>query len=298
MTVCPLDAVNKEGLLEGADLALYEVKNSGRNGFKHYDSSMRESISEKATLYDTLLKAFDNQEFFVCYQPIFNLETNKIFGLEAFTRWRHPLLGVQTASEFMESIKLFGLEDRLTEFTVNQVCKDYQYWQRSGVKSYSVSINMSQPQFLSKRVVDVFKAANLKYQTGLSWMRVDIDEASLANDPVNSLSTINELVELGILCNIDHFGQGFLSLKQLTALKIKAIKFGCTTFVDEKVSSSDLLIALIKSIGNIMGVPCITTNVETDADLKLVKSAGIKVAQGEFLCEPLSKDSLKNFVSE
>ncbi|WP_198134621.1 bifunctional diguanylate cyclase/phosphodiesterase [Shewanella denitrificans] len=299
ITICPLDAISQTELLLGADLALYEVKKSGRNGFKHFEPSMLLEKTNDESIRNQLLRAFENKELEMVYQPIIDSRSKKIVGLEAFTRWQHPVLGFIAAQEFVSAIDKNHLNPEFVDWMLMTTFSDYQQWQRQGIASIPVSINLRSDQFLSLDIENKCRALSQQYQVATTWLRIDLDEPTLAIDANRSEIKINALAQHGILCNIDHFGQGLLSLKQLTKLKVNSLKIDSRLLMDDKKNiKTQALATILKAIGEVMNVPVVATRVEKQEVMAKAKSMGINLVQGFAIIEPMSVADVSAYMTK
>jgi chemotaxis family two-component system sensor kinase Cph1 len=299
ITLCPLDAVNQPDLLLGADLALYEVKKGGRNGYKQFERSMLRDKDSEENMRDKLIKAFDNQEFEMVYQPIIDNRSKQTVCLEAFCRWNHPVLGLLVARDFVDNIDKHHLNPTFVYWGFDKVFYTYQQWQRQGIASIPVSINLRSDQFLSLDIEAICRELSNKYQVATSWLRIDLDEPALAIDASRSEEKINALSQMGILCNIDHFGQGLLSLQQLTKLKVNTLKIDGRLFLDDLNSpKTDSLLTILKAISEVMNVPVIVTKVESDEMINRAIKSGFHLLQGLVIHAPFAASELDEYLEK
>lgn len=293
VALCPNDAVSQADLMLGADLALYEVKKGGRNSYKFFEKSMMLDKADTESERSKLLNAFERDEIKMVYQPIIDIRSGKIAGLEAFARWDHPEKGLLLAEEFISNIEQHHLNSVFVEWSIKTVFKHYQQWQIQGIVSIPVSINMHSDQFLSFDIQNTCRALGEELHIGTSWLRIDLDEAALLMDARRVEATMNALAQMGVLCNIDHFGQGLSSPRQFTRLKVNTLKIdGRLLRSGEEDNQTKALLTILKAVSAVMNVPVVATQVENADMLKRAAATGFYLVQGLAVYEPFFMDEL------
>jgi two-component system, chemotaxis family, sensor kinase Cph1 len=293
IALCPNDAVNQAGLMLGADLALYEVKKSGRNGYKYFEKSMMLDKAHAETTRNKLLEAFEQAEIKMVYQPIIDVRSGQIAGLEAFARWHHPEKGLLLAKEFISQIEQHNLNSVFVEWGLKTVFKHYQHWQSQEIVLFPVSINMRSDQFLSFDIENTCRALGEELQTGTSWLRIDLNEAGLLMDARRVEAKIIALAHMGVLCNIDHFGQGLLSPRQFSRLKVNTLKIdGRLLRSGDEDNQTEALLTILKAVSSAMNVPVVAAQLENAEMLERAAASGFNLVQGFAVCEPFFMDEL------
>ncbi len=296
VSICPLDAATQAELMADADMALYEVKKEGRNGFKRFERSM---MSDKQALESNralIEAAFSENQFELRYQPLVDVRGHTLLGFEAFCIWNHPTEGCLNAQDYVELIERNQLAIQWAEWGLRALFSQYQQWFRGGLNLVPLSLNLTAKQFLNLDISGLCHDLAQEYQVGASWLRLDVDEQALIMSSRRAEEKINKLSEQGILVNIDHFGRGLVSLRQLTELKIHAIKI-TSRFLNTSTLNThkgkrelDIQIAIFKSISKIMNVPLIMTQIEDMATLEKVKQQGINHVQGYITADLMTVD--------
>jgi EAL domain-containing protein (putative c-di-GMP-specific phosphodiesterase class I) len=277
----------------GADLALYEVKKSGRNGYKYFEKSMMLDKAHAETTRNKLLEAFEQAEIKMVYQPIIDVRSGQIAGLEAFARWHHPEKGLLLAKEFITQIEQHHLNSVFVEWGLKTVFKHYQHWQSQDIVLFPVSINMRSDQFLSFDIENTCRALGEELQTGTSWLRIDLNEAGLLMDARRVEAKIIALAHMGVLCNIDHFGQGLLSPRQFSRLKVNTLKIdGRLLRSGDEDNQTEALLTILKAVSSAMNVPVVAAQLENAEMLERAAASGFNLVQGFAVCEPFFMDEL------
>lgn len=297
VSLCPLDAMSHEELLKEADMALYEVKKAGRNGYKRFNKKMLDEQDALDNVKYQLENAFKNEQFDLRYQPIINVKSNKVDSIEVFSVWHHPEQGLLKAFDFIDLIERHQMTVNLVEWGLEKLFLQYQQWSRAGLPPLPLSLNLNAKQFLN---VDLFsKCQELadKYSIDTSWLRFDLDEQTLVLNSRRAEEKIAQLAEIGVLINIDHFGQGILSLDQLIRLKTNSLKVDFPSRSNLIESSfKDAQLEIFKSISKVIKTPLVATKVESSEMLNALKESNIPFTQGNTICEPLTALNLEQYL--
>jgi predicted signal transduction protein with EAL and GGDEF domain len=293
VSMCPLHAIEYDELLEGADLALYQAKLAGRNTFKSFTGSMMSDIEQKDSVREGFIDAMRGGQLWLAYQPVVSskTKTKTLQSFEAFARWQHPAKGDLMAREFMSLIDQCQLATQFAEWTIRRALAQGKSWLRKGLPLIPVSVNLSARQFLSLDLVGLCASLSTELDIGLEWLRFDLDEAALESDFLRVAEKITMLSRLGILTNIDHFGQGLVALNQIVDLKINQFKIVSRYLQTGKdIVRNDAIVAIIHSIGTVMNIPVVATQIETEAMETRAISAGIEYLQGYHYSRSLVPD--------
>lgn len=288
VSLCPLDASSQADLLHEADVALYEVKKSGRNAYKRFEKSMLAEHDMHQSKRMQLEAAFENGQFAMHYQPLLDIRTKDLYGLEAFCVWHHPQEGIVRAGEFLEHIERHHLSAAWAEWGLRALFERYQQWQRAGLHAVPVSLNLSAEQFLHLDVHGVCQDLSQEYQIDTSWLRIDLDEQALVMNARRVFEKVSQLSAMGVLINIDHFGQGLVPLRRLTELKINHLKLQGGMFdVAGSSKAQEPRMLIFKSISNVLKTPLVVTQVESEETISFAREIGVNLFQGFAVCRPL-----------
>ena len=291
VSVCPLHATEYDELLEGADLALYQAKLAGRNTFRSFTGLMISDKENRDSARRNLIDAIGNGEFWLAFQPVVSSKTRALHSFEAFARWRHPEKGDLTAQDVFPLVEQCQLVSQFAEWSIRRALAQGKLWLRKGLPLVPVSVNLSARQFLSLDLVGLCTSLSAELDIGLEWLRFDLDEAALQSDFHRAAEKIVELSRLGVLTNIDHFGQGLVALNQIVDLKINQLKIiGRYLQGGKDINRNDAILAIIHSIGTAMNIPVVATQIETEAMEMRAMSAGIEYLQGYHIGRPLVPD--------
>lgn len=299
VSLCPLDAASQIDLLREADTALYEVKKAGRNGYKRFDKSMLNEQDLHENTRVMLEHAFEQNQFELVYQPVLDSRSTALESLEAFCVWHHPEQGMLRASDFQPLIERHQLSTTWAEWGMRHLFQQYQQWQRSGLPSVPLCINLSARQFLNLDIVGMCRDLAEEYQVDTSWLRIDLDENALVASARRAEEKIAQLAEMGVLINVDHFGQGLVSLRQLTQLKLNTLKIsGTQLHTAPPDQHMEAQLAIFNSISNVIDVPIVATQVESEAGMKAAREQGICHFQGYAISQPLAADAAMQWLKK
>jgi diguanylate cyclase (GGDEF)-like protein len=285
IALAPDDGTDAEELLKNADIALYRVKSEGRGNWRFFEAAMQAQAQVRHALERDLRKAMHSGEFELHYQPMIDLASNAVCGVEALVRWNHPRRGLVYPGEFIPVAEEIGLIVEIGEWVVRQACADAIGWP-SDVK---VAVNLSPAQFKSRRLVDVIKDALSTSGLPATRLELEITETIILQENDANLSTLRELRALGIGIALDDFGTGYSSLSHLRTFPFTKIKID-KSFVQDMSSGKRDCSAIVHAIvhlGRSLEVRTIAEGVETKEQLEQVRAAGCKEAQGYLFSRPV-----------
>jgi len=284
----PQDGQTPEELITNADIAMYHVKEYGKNDYKFFKKSMNDKFVNRMNLENKLRKAIDNREMELYYQPKVDIGTGLLSGMEALVRWNTPEGKVVSPAEFIPVAEESGLICPLGEIVLIDACKQLKKWQDEGSCVLSVSVNASARQFEQKRIINATREALAISGLEPQSLEIEVTESIVMSDVELSISVMRELNEIGIHLSIDDFGTGYSSLGYLKKFPIKTLKID-RTFIRDILSDYDdktIAIATI-SIGHSMGLKVIAEGVETKEQFDLLRELGCDEAQGYYFDPPV-----------
>lgn len=283
----PFDGDTAEALIKSADTALYQKKESGRNGFSFYHSNMIQNVQRKMALNARLYQAIAQQQIHVYYQPIYDLVTQKIVAAEALLRWRDDELGVISPDEFIPIAEQSGLIHKIGDFVLKQACSQAQAWQV--ISPISIAVNFSSLQFRQCTVIQN-KIISVLTETGLPANKLCIEVTeSLLLEPDDTLAyTIEHLKNLGIECSIDDFGTGYSSLSYLQKFAFSTLKID-RSFIGQISSNktNGALVSAIIAMAKSLKLKVVAEGVEDEKQAQFLIQQGCKLGQGYLFSPPI-----------
>jgi diguanylate cyclase (GGDEF)-like protein len=284
IAMAPDNGIDPDELLKRADLALYNVKSSGRNDFRLFQDEMLEIVNTQQSAERELREAIAKGQFELHYQPVVNVRTRQLVGVESLVRWRHPEKGMIAPDNFIPLAESTGLIVPLGEWILRQACADAAAWP-TDVK---VAINISAIQFKKGNLFEVILATLV--ETGLPPERLELEitETSLLDNQEAHLTTIRQLKNLGLSIALDDFGTGFSSINYLTIFPFDKIKID-RSFTRGILSRNDCKAVVASSLALAKGLGILTTveGVETEEQLDYMRAAGVELAQGYLFGKPV-----------
>lgn len=288
IALAPQHGNTAEVLLSRADIALYAAKAMGKCTFKTFTIAMEERIQEHVYLEINLRTALEhNEDLFVFYQPIVDIETGKITTREALVRWHNPQRGWVSPAEFIPVAEQIGLIGRLSQFIIFHACKDASEWE----EHVSVAVNVS-AELIGKGTL-VGMVQSILADTGLSPRRLEIEitETALLNSAQQGIEELQQLRDMGVRIALDDFGTGYSSLAHLRAFPFDKIKID-GSFVKDAVNRPDCaaVVKVIADLGKRLHVVTVAEGVETTEQLDLVRAEGCMAVQGYLYGHPMPTD--------
>ncbi|MEQ1683890.1 MAG: EAL domain-containing protein [Burkholderiaceae bacterium] len=290
-----------EALLRDADIAMYEAKRRGRARYVVFSADMHERVRQAMDLETDLRRALRTPgEVFVVYQPIVELATGTVRGVEALARWNHPTRGAVPPVEFIPLAEECGLIAELGEHVLLSACRDAALWQRDlgACSPKTVSVNLSRAQIRKGGLTGC--VASTLAQTGLAprALRLEITE-SLAMQDAQMVAALHELRALGVSLALDDFGTGYSSLASLDQLPLDALKID-RSFVQRMVGSNyqTALVEATLKVAASLGLEVVAEGVETAEQAQILRQAGCTLAQGWLFGRPGTAEALRQRLSE
>ncbi|MCP5018701.1 MAG: EAL domain-containing protein [Ketobacter sp.] len=307
IAITPSDANDVETLTKHADVAMYQAKKSGRNGVQFFSHSMNEWVKEKKQLEQDMREALSERQFKLVYQPVVELTTGKLVGLEVLLRWQHPVRGSISPEYFIPLAEESGLILPLGKWLAHELIAAMQRISSVGVTGLMMSINMSPKQVRDDALLrDV---SQILQRQGADDFRLllELTERALRDDGRNDGVNLRRLTELGFKLVVDEFGEGGVSVRMLSELPAEYIKIS-RQFVQEcayNVASQQAICATL-ALARCLGIQAIAVGVESLDQVRFLREQGCALGQGhlfspaselEELLDRFSPDNVVMFTS-
>jgi diguanylate cyclase (GGDEF)-like protein len=296
ISLFPDDSEEVDGLMRCADTAMYRAKEAGKNNYQYYTADMNTRAFEFLLLESGLRKALDNDELVVFYQPLIDLSTNKLNGMEALLRWQHPEKGMISPGDFIPLAEETGLIEPIGDWVLRAACEQNKEWQDAGYPPVKVSVNMSARQFSNKNLVE--NISNVLEETCLKpeYLCIEITESVNMQDVKSTIAKLQKLHNMGVSLSIDDFGTGYSSLSYLKLFPINDLKIDRSFVFNITTDSADAAIALsVIVLAHSMNLNVVAEGVETKEQLELLRKQGCDYVQGFLFSRPLSADEFVPF---
>ena len=288
IAIYPRDDSQVDILLSKADAAMYEVKVSGRNGFRLFSESTTSFSSERSSLEAELKQALANDEFVLFYQPQFDFVKQRVVGMEALIRWNHPQRGMLSPGSFIGLAEESGLIVPIGDWVLAEACRQHRAWQQQGMPSLRLAVNISSLQFRQPDFLQ--RVTRLLSETGVdpSVLEFELTESVIMHDASLVLDMLGELKALGVHLSLDDFGTGFSSLGYLNRYPIERLKIDQSFIRNlDRMPINQSIVRSIVALAKSLSLQVIAEGVETQAELELVRKCECDELQGYLLARPM-----------
>jgi diguanylate cyclase (GGDEF)-like protein/PAS domain S-box-containing protein len=285
---CPTDAASTIDLIRNADAAMYHSKQNGGNTWACYAPEMNAAAVERLMLKSKLRRSIERDEFLILYQPKVDLMDGRIAGAEALLRWRVPGHGDIAPANFIPLAEETNLIQPIGEWVLRRVCADYRSWRERVPDPGRVSINLSLQQLRQASFVTRCRAVFREAGVSPTSIELEITETTLMKDASATLPLLTELYAMGIHLSIDDFGTGYSSLSALQQLPVGTLKMDQSFVRDVAFDKADAtLVRTIIELGRSLGLSVVAEGVESQEQLRFLRTHGCHYAQGQLFGAPL-----------
>jgi diguanylate cyclase (GGDEF)-like protein len=275
-------------LLQDADTAMYQAKLRGKDSHQIFDRQMHLTMFNRLILENDLQRALEQQEFILYYQPIIELQNQKLVGFEALVRWRNAERGMVSPAEFIPSMETTGLIVPVGMLIFKQACEQLYIWQQQGWTELTMSVNLSVRQFSCATLLADIDRILAETKVNPTNIKLEITESAIMDSAETAIAITKELRSRHIQISIDDFGTGYSSLGYLHRFPVDNLKID-RSFVSQIQTENrnyhvvDTIIAL----SNQLGLAVIAEGIETKAQLEWLQNVGCKYGQGYLFNKPL-----------
>ena len=293
IAIYPGDGESTDELIRNSDIAMYQMKAEGKNGYSFFDRSMLDASCQKIELEHSLRLALERGELEMYYQPQVDVRTQKIVGAEALMRWNHPERGFLGAGDFLPFAEENGLIIPITDWMLEAICLDLLDWNAAGGEPVRLSLNLS-PQYLDRGdFFDKLKNALTLHHINASQIEVEVTENICIHNPQTAIEQLNKLCQLGVSVAIDDFGTGYSSLSYLHRFPIHTIKIDRSFVMKIQNDNSQCPVVLaIISIAKGLSLNLVAEGVETPVQERYLERSGCNTMQGYLYHKPLSQKKM------
>jgi diguanylate cyclase (GGDEF)-like protein len=295
----PDDGLDAVALLRCADTAMYQAKDNGRNTFQFFTPEMNLKALQHFTIETSLRQALEKNEMRLYYQPLVDVETRAILGVEALLRWKSAEFGTFASGDFIAIAEQSGLINQLGTWALNEACRQMRAWRDEGLSDLTVAVNLSPRQFHTGDMVALVRKALNDSGLEPGMLELEITESVLIKYNTEAIDKLNELGELGVKLAIDDFGTGYSSLSYLKRLPIHRLKIDKSFVRESHIDPDDAAIATaIIGMAKGLGIGVTAEGVENEEQLSFLKQAGCQIVQGYYFGTPLPADDLAKLVRQ
>ncbi|MDW3213695.1 MAG: EAL domain-containing protein [Ilumatobacteraceae bacterium] len=275
-----------EELLRRSDLAMYAAKDVGKNRIEVFDNEVGRRKRHRRAMIDELVRALDDDELTVHFQPEVSLHDGKVTFFEALTRWNHPQRGLIPPSGFVPMAEESGLIHRLGHMVLDESCRAMRSWLDLGLgDGLTVAVNISTRQLLDHDFPDAVDRLAKKWEVPTRHLCLEITETALIDADVAS-QALNRLDAIGVAIAIDDFGTGYSSLSRISQFPLDYLKID-RSFVASLATepASSVIVQMVIDLAHALGIQTTAEGIETTEQLEHLMAAGCDIGQG-FLWSP------------
>ena len=293
ISVYPSDALNAEQLLRNADSALFKAKSAGREGYALYTEELTAHAQYRIEVASDLRRALEQQELRVYYQPVHDLQTCRLIGVEALVRWEHPLRGLLSPGEFIPIAERTGLIAEIDAWVLEHACWQMVQWQATGVELSFVAVNISSRLFTRPELFTL--VSTVLADTGLdpALLELEVTESTVMDNSQVALEQMHRLRALGLRLAIDDFGTGFSSLLRLKRLPVQKLKIDQGFVAGLPADNDDVaIVRAVIALGQSMGLQVHAEGIEQVEQAQFLLDHDCNLGQGYWFGRPMPAKDL------
>jgi diguanylate cyclase (GGDEF)-like protein len=297
ISLFPSDGADPETLVRNADSAMYRAKEQGRDNYQLYAPAMNARALERLALENMLRKAIKQKELLVYYQPLVDVVTETIIGVEALVRWNHPELGMLSPAHFISVAELSGLIIPIGDWVMRTACRQVHQWNKRLGAGLTVAVNLSARQFSQHDLVA--QVRGVLAETGLpaEHLELEITESNAMQNAENTIHTLRELKAAGVRISMDDFGTGYSSLNYLKRFPIDTLKLDQSFVRDSATDPSDAaIVSAVISMAHTLNLKVVAEGVETVEQLAFLQRQNCDRIQGFYFSAPVPADALEPYL--
>lgn len=287
------DAVD---MLQEADTAMYEAKAQGHSLYRVFDPVMKEQVTARMEIEMELRNVVERDELVLHYQPIFQMATGRLAGLEALVRWNHPRLGMVAPASFIPVAEETGLIVPIGRWILEEACRQMRQWRREDPRfdDLTVNVNLSIKQLIDtddfeEHLIQLLDETELPGRA----LMLEMTESAMIEQQEDAVAMLGRLRRLGVSVALDDFGTGYSSMTQLYRLPLDALKID-QSFINQIIPCIEnrTIVRAIISLTNNLNLNVIAEGIETAQQKRLLASMGCRHAQGHFFSRALPPDQI------
>jgi len=288
-----------EELMKQADIAMYQSKKAGRNTIRFFDPEMQNTINVHAKLQSDLLLAIEHRQFHLLYQVQVD-SANRLLGVEALIRWRHPKKGLISPAQFIPLAEEIGLIIPIGRWVMETACAQLKAWQSDErTRDISISINISPSQFRQSNFAEEVNTFVKQYAIDPKLLKLELTEGLLVENIEETITTMSALNEIGVELALDDFGTGYSSLQYLKRLPLDQLKIDQSFVRDLATNSSDkAIVKTIIAMAQSLNLGVIAEGVETKEQRQALLDMGCLNFQGYLFSKPMPFEKFEEILNQ
>lgn len=288
ITLSPRDGENIEVLLKNADLAMYQAKYQGKNGFAFFNPQLTQKIELFTRTKQELRSALNNGEFELYFQPQVRLDTEGVIGAEALIRWQHPTRGWVSPAEFIPIAEECGLIGQIGDWVLDSACRQLQSWRYKQGFPIHIGVNLSAYQLVDDQLQQKLTRYLTRYSIDPGSLHLEVTETMLIKDERGAIKALESLHDMGFPIWLDDFGTGYSSLSHLQRFPLTGIKIDRQFVKYLHMSERDQKLSqVLVTLGSTLGLEVIAEGVENLEQADLLQRWGCPYGQGYLFFKPM-----------
>ncbi len=298
ISIYPKDGTTVDILLRNADAAMYHAKGKKGNNFQFYVPEMSVQSLAELEQETELRQALIKGEFFLCYQPQFDLNSEKLIAVEALLRWQHPKKGVLLPMDFIPLAEETGLIIPISEWVLRTACAQNKAWQELGLEPIRVAVNVTAQQFKLQNLTETVRRILEETKLEPQYLELELTENVLLSSP-EIIKMVVELKKLNVSIAIDDFGTGYSSLSYLHKIPLDRLKIDAS-FIHHIQSAKDdeVIIRAVIAMAKNLNLEVLAEGVETLDQLNFLRKYKCEDVQGFYFSKPLMAEELKKLLEK
>jgi diguanylate cyclase (GGDEF)-like protein/PAS domain S-box-containing protein len=299
ISLFPDDGEQVDSIIKAADIAMYQVKNNGKNNFCFYSDDLSTEVVERFNLENQLRRALERKQFEVYYQPQMSLISGEIIGAEALVRWNHPEFGLVSPDKFIPLAEETGIILLIGEWVLTQAAMFAKQWVKEGSSLQKIAVNVSGIQIIQSNFADTVYGVLVETDCNPSALEIEITESTIMQNTEHVIDTFNRIKTMGVSLAIDDFGTGYSSLSNLKRLPLDKLKIDRSFVCDLPHDQDDAVIAkAIYAMADSLGFTVVAEGIETIEQEKFLKEIGCQEAQGYLYGKPTNADNFAKLINK
>ncbi len=299
ISIYPDSAQDIDALLKSADVAMYRAKDEGRNNFQFYTAEMNFRAQHLFSMEKDLNLALERNEFSLHYQPVVDLLSGTICGVETLLRWNHPDRGYIGPTEFIPVAEETGQILPVGAWVLRTACAQLAAWRQQGLPVFPIAVNLSIRQLRQANLAQLVRTVLEQNALSPGDLDLELTEGIMMADTETAMMFLTQMHELGVRLSIDDFGTGYSSLSYLKKLPVHKLKIDQSFVRDIVIDENDAAIASsIITLGHQFNLRVVAEGAETREQVEFLRVRGCDEIQGYYYCHPLPADEFAQFVRE
>lgn len=293
ISIFPRDGKDIDTLVSHADAAMYHAKQAGRNNYQFYSSKFAAGTKQQISIEQELKRALHSDAFHLCYQPVFDINTNEVVSVEALLRLGNDEIGPE---RFVPVAEATGIINPIGQWVLEEAIRQSNAWVANGLPPIPIAVNVSAVEFRDRDFVNRFKQLISRHGIEPARLQLELTETSVMHDIDQAIRVLFQLKALGLTILLDDFGTGHSSLAYLTRLPLDKIKIDKSfIFQLEEDAGSRAVADAMLALGRTLDLEVVAEGIETTAALDYIRSRGCRQAQGFLFCRPMAGEEFESW---